>query len=82
VKERKGEIDLVLLDMVMKGIGGAETFKGIREIIPGLPVIICTGYSLDGNASRILKKGAKDFIQKPFDLTKLALKVRQALDNR
>ena len=82
VEERKEEIDLVLLDMVMNGIGGSETFEGIKKIVSALPVIICTGYSLDGDSRQVLEKGANDFIQKPFDLTKLALKVRKVLDNR
>ncbi|MDP8247806.1 MAG: PAS domain S-box protein [Candidatus Tritonobacter lacicola] len=82
VREMGNEVDVVLLDMVMKGMGGAEVFKKMREVVPGLPVIICTGYSITGAARRTLEAGAADLIQKPFDMTELALKIRKVLDHR
>jgi CheY-like chemotaxis protein len=79
---RAGEkqADLVLLDMVMPNTGGAETFARIKREFPNLPVIICTGFSIDYQCQKALDEGARDFIQKPFDPNALALKIRSVLD--
>lgn len=82
LEKKKDDIHLVLLDMIMKGIGGEETFIRMRKIASDLPVILCTGYSLDSGTQRLLDKGANDFIQKPFDPNSLALKIRKVLDGR
>lgn len=81
---RAGEkqADLVLLDMVMPNTGGAETFAMIKREFPDLPVIICTGFSIDYQCQKALDEGARDFIQKPFDPNALALKIRAVLDGR
>lgn len=77
-----GRINLVILDLVMKGMSGAATFRKIREIVPDVPIIICTGYALDEACRRLLREGANGLIQKPFENRVLALKIRQALGNR
>ena len=82
LEEKKDEVDLVLLDMIIKGIGGAETFERLREIVPDLAVIICSGFTLDSSCKRVLKAGGKGFIQKPFKHEVLALRVREVLDSR
>ena len=62
---RSGEkIDLVLLDMVMPVMDGAETFKEIQRIYPGLKVILFSGYHQDAMAESLLAAGLKAFIQK------------------
>lgn len=77
---KKGKVDLALLDMVMKGMDGAETFGRMREIAPDLKVIICSGFSLDSKCQHVLDGGGKGFIQKPFRDNELALKLREVLD--
>jgi two-component system, cell cycle sensor histidine kinase and response regulator CckA len=77
---RKDEIDLVVLDMIMPDLGGRETFERIKEIDPGVRVLLSSGYSLDGQAEEIMEKGCKGFIQKPFSLGELAGKIRGVLD--
>jgi PAS domain S-box-containing protein len=74
------EIDLVILDMIMPGIEGGRTFDLIREIRPGMPVILSSGYSQEGQANDILKRGCNGFIQKPFTLAELSKKIRVVLD--
>ncbi|MEA1927338.1 MAG: ATP-binding protein, partial [Candidatus Auribacterota bacterium] len=54
LKEKKEEISLVLLDMVMEGMGGAETFRALRDIVPDLSVIICSGGPLDDVCKEML----------------------------
>jgi CheY-like chemotaxis protein len=78
--EKKGSIDLVILDMIMPGIGGGRTFDILREIDPEVAVILASGYSAEGEARTIINRGCRGFIQKPFQLQELSRKVRQALD--
>ena len=74
------EIDLVILDMIMPGMGGGETYERLKEIDGKVRVLLSSGYSLDGQAKEILDRGCRSFIQKPFDLVKLSQKVREALE--
>ncbi|MBN1547381.1 MAG: response regulator, partial [Syntrophaceae bacterium] len=78
--EMKDEICVVILDMVMPGMGGEETFDTLKEINPDIKVILSSGYSLDGQAKVIMSRGCKAFIQKPFSLNNLSQKLRQVLD--
>ena len=78
--ERQKEIDLVILDMVMPGISGGETFDRLRLINPEVRVLLSSGYSEEGQAKEILDRGCKGFIQKPFELRTLSQKVREILD--
>jgi CheY-like chemotaxis protein len=77
--EKTNEIDLVLLDMIMPGISGGETFDRLREINPDIKVVLSSGYSISGQAQEIMDKGCNGFIQKPFQLGKLSNKVRDVL---
>jgi two-component system cell cycle sensor histidine kinase/response regulator CckA len=73
-------IDLVVLDIVMPGMGGAETFERLRELNPRLNVLLASGYSLNGQTERLLTRGRCDFIQKPFDITTLSHKIRSVIE--
>jgi len=74
------KIDLVILDLVMPGMDGDKTFDIIREIQPEMPVMLSSGYAVNGKASEIMNKGCNGFIQKPFDISELSRKVREILD--
>lgn len=76
----KDKIDLVILDMIMPQMDGSKTFDKIRELSPDLPVILSSGYSIDGLAAAILKRGCNDFIQKPFNMAELSAKISRILD--
>jgi PAS domain S-box-containing protein len=82
ILEKGDEIDLVILDLIMPGLDGGETFDRIREIQPYMPVMLSSGYSIDGQATEILKKGANGFIQKPFQLSELSQTIRKILDEQ
>jgi len=73
-------IDLVILDMIMPEMGGSETFDQLKAIAPDIKVLLSSGYSLDGQASQIMKRGCNGFIQKPFNLKHFSQKVREILD--
>ncbi len=81
VRNSTGRIDLVILDMIMPGIDGGKTFDRIHAIRPSLPVLLSSGYSIDGQASSIIQRGCNGFIQKPFNLSRLSVKVRQVLSS-
>jgi PAS domain S-box-containing protein len=81
-KANKDGIDLVILDMIMPGTGGGETYDRLKEIDSGIKVLLSSGYSINGEASKILERGCSGFIQKPFNMGGLSCKVREVLDNK
>ena len=78
-RENKDTIVLVILDMIMPDIGGGETYDLLKEINPQIKVLLSSGYSIDGQAQEILERGCSGFIQKPFDIKKLASKMRKII---
>jgi CheY-like chemotaxis protein len=80
VFRREGHrIDLVLLDMLMPGMGGAQTFQELQKLDPGVRVLLSSGYSLDGEAQQVMAAGARGFMQKPYRLAVLSRKVGEVL---
>lgn len=80
LREHADAVELVILDLIMPGLDGGRTFDRIRELRPGLPVILSSGYSIDGKAADILRRGCNGFLQKPFNMLDLSKKVREVLD--
>lgn len=80
ISEMGSRIDLVILDMVMPGMDGSACFDHIRRIMPELPVILSSGYAINGHAEKIMRMGCKGFIQKPYNVAELSQKVRKVLD--
>lgn len=78
-RKNRDEIDIVLLDMIMPNIGGGEVFDSIKEINPGIKVLLSSGYSSDGRAKDILSRGCNGFIQKPFSMSELSEKIKEIL---
>jgi CheY-like chemotaxis protein len=79
-RESREPIDLVILDMIMPEMGGAETFDRLKEIDPNVRVLISSGFSIDESAYGTMARGAKDFIRKPFDMATLSKKIKNALE--
>jgi CheY-like chemotaxis protein len=75
----EGDIDLIMLDMIMPGMGGAETFRELKKMDPHVSVIIISGYSLPDEIRDLLAQGCKGFLQKPFLIPELFQKVRQVI---
>ena len=80
LEERKGGIDLVVLDMLLKDIDGATTYGRMKKAAPHIAVILCTGYSIDEKCRQTLREGARAVVQKPFEPAVLAGKIREVLD--
>jgi two-component system cell cycle sensor histidine kinase/response regulator CckA len=71
--------DLVILDMIMPGMGGGETYDRMKEIHPTIKVLLSSGYSVDGQAQEILKRGCDGFLQKPFTLGEVSKAIREVV---
>jgi two-component system, cell cycle sensor histidine kinase and response regulator CckA len=80
ISEMGNKIELVILDMIMPGIDGGKTFDRIRKIEPAMPVILASGYTINGLATEIMQRGCSGFIQKPFNISELSQKIRKILD--
>jgi CheY-like chemotaxis protein len=74
--------DMVILDMIMPVIGGGETYDKLKEINPDIKVLLSSGYSIDGQATEILKRGCDGFIQKPFTMKDLSRSIREILEKQ
>ncbi len=72
-------VDLVLLDIVMQGMDGAETFREIRKMKRPPHVLLMSGQAQQVNVEDLIQEGARGFLAKPFTLRGLSRKVRFAL---
>lgn len=70
---KKSSADIVITDLRMPGMNGFELLSELRAIDENIPVLVMTGYSSVENAVEAMKRGATDFIKKPFDFTELKL---------
>ncbi len=75
-------IDLVIFDMIMPGMSGSELYDRLKNINPEIPAILSSGYSIDGQAESIMRKGCDGFIQKPFNLRQIARKIKEIIENK
>ena len=71
--------DLILMDIRMPGLSGIEALQKIKDISPGIPVIIMTAYASVNTAIDALKSGAYDYLTKPLDIEELKILVAKAL---
>jgi CheY-like chemotaxis protein len=65
--------------MIMPGMDGGKVFDQIKKISPEIPVLLSSGYALNGQAEEIMHKGCSGFIQKPFTLAEISEKVQEIL---
>ena len=82
IYESAGErIDMVILDMIMPDLSGGEVFDRLKSIDPSVKVLLSSGYSLTDQAETILERGCLGFIQKPFNIEQLSLKIMEVLES-
>ena len=75
-----GEIDLVLLDMIMPKAGGQQTFYRIRELDPDANILLSSGYISEAEVHDLLQQGARGFLPKPHRLKQVMSEIRRILD--
>ncbi|MFZ0282031.1 MAG: sigma-54 dependent transcriptional regulator [Bacteroidales bacterium] len=73
--------DIVLCDIKMAKMDGIEVLQKIYEASPDIPVIMISGHGNIDTAVEAIKKGAYDFLEKPLDLNRLLITIRNATDN-
>lgn len=78
---KKEHIDLVILDIKMQGMDGIEVLEKIKNIKPELPVIMISGHGTIKIAVEATKLGAFDFLEKPPDLNRLLISIRNGLNS-
>ena len=80
VKLKQNQFDVVILDVKMPKMDGMEVMEKIQTTKPELPVVMISGHGNIDTAVEAVKKGAFDFIQKPPDLNRLLITIRNAMD--
>ncbi len=79
MERHQGDIDLVILDMILPDMAGKDVYHAIRKQTPGMKVLLCSGYAVDGPAGEVLDAGADDFIQKPFTMAAISEKIQSLM---
>ena len=75
----KDEIAVVISDMGLPRLGGWEAFQKMREMRSDVNVILASGYFDMNLKAEIIKAGAKDFVQKPYDLEEITERIREVI---
>jgi two-component system, NtrC family, nitrogen regulation response regulator NtrX len=81
-KAKEDKFDIILCDIKMPKMDGVEVIEKLMEICPEVPVIMISGHGTVETAVETLKKGAYDFIEKPLDLNRLLVSIRNALERK
>ncbi|HLC16492.1 MAG TPA: response regulator [Thermodesulfovibrionia bacterium] len=63
---KQDQFDLVITDLKMPGLDGEEVLESVKKLNADLPVIVITAFSTVDSALKLIKKGASDYITKPF----------------
>jgi PAS domain S-box-containing protein len=79
-RQQQGQIDLVILDLIMPGMGGSKCLEELLRMDPQAQILIASGYSPDASTKGTLETGAKGFVSKPYDTSQLLKLVREILD--
>ncbi|MFZ1199097.1 MAG: ATP-binding protein, partial [Desulfobacterales bacterium] len=80
-KKMGDDIDIVVLDMIMPGLSGRETYLHLKQINPEVRVLIASGYSVDMHNEDITGSEKQSIIQKPFKIEDLSLKIQEVISN-
>jgi two-component system KDP operon response regulator KdpE len=76
---RTSRFDAILLDLMMPGIGGVETCRRVRQILPRLPILVISVNDSEDGKVEALDAGADDYITKPFSVKELMARLRAAI---
>ena len=80
VKVKQQAYDVIILDIKMPKMDGMEAIERIQILCPDVPIVMISGHANIDTAVEAVKKGAFDFIQKPPDLNRLLITIRNAMD--
>ncbi len=74
--------DLVILDLVLPGMGGLDVLRQLKQALPRVPVVMFSGHAHTKNVVQAMRRGASDFLRKPFELEELDLVLQNVLGVR
>jgi len=77
----KAHFDVILLDLMMPGLSGFDVLSHVKALHPDTSIIVITGYATIENSIEAMKKGAFDFIPKPFSPDQLRVVVSKAIEH-
>jgi PAS domain S-box-containing protein len=77
--EHADRISVVILDMIMPEMSGGEVFDQLKRINPRVKVILASGFSMEGQAREIMNRGCDGFLQKPFTLEDISVRLRSLI---
>jgi Nif-specific regulatory protein len=77
-----GSFDLILSDLKMGGSDGLDVLRSAKTLQPGAAVILMTAFGSVGTAVEAMKIGAFDYVQKPFEIEEMEMKIEKALEMR
>ena len=81
-QEKMRDIDLVILDMIMPKMGGAQLYNKLKELNPNIKALLSSGYSIEGQAQKIIARGCDGFIKKPYTIPKLSETIRAIMGKK
>ncbi len=81
-KERHDEIQLVILDMLMPEMTGNQVYPVLKEVNPGVVVLLATGLNVGEKVDDMISLGVNGVVGKPYSVTDLAIHVRNLLDSK
>jgi two-component system chemotaxis response regulator CheY len=79
LQSTEGQIDVVLLDVHLPDVSGVDLYARLREVAPGLPVVVCSGEAEPAEVARLLELGMRRYFQKPITSDELRAAVEAAL---
>ena len=78
-RENSDRVSLVILDMTMPEMSGGEVFDELKRMDSQVKVLLASGYSMQGQAREIMNRGCIGFIQKPYNMEGLSIKLKSIL---
>ena len=81
LKTNGDRIDVVILDVILPDLSGSETYERMKEVVPGVSILLSSGYSMNEEIDGLIARGADGFIQKPFSIAHLVGMIREILEN-
>ncbi|OPY80493.1 MAG: Blue-light-activated protein [Syntrophus sp. PtaU1.Bin005] len=79
-QKNKDRIELIILDMILRGTSGSEVLKALRAVNPEVKVLLSSGYGLQGEVQKVMEMGCIGFIQKPYNFSDFSRIVHSALN--
>ena len=74
--------DLITLDVVLPGMDGLQTLEKLKQRLPDVPVVMLSGHGQARNIVEAMRRGASDFLRKPFEVEELELAFQKASSSR